>query len=112
MSTLEYKGYSGSVEFSAADECLHGKLLFIRDLVTYESTTAKGLIKAFRSAVEDYLESCAAQGKSPDKPFKGSLNIRLGTDLHRGAALAAQREGIKLNEFVKRAISESLQRRA
>lgn len=110
MSTLEYKGYVGSVEFSAADECMFGKLLYIHDLVTYEATTAKRLVKEFRSAVNDYLDTCAAEGKNPDTPFKGSLNVRLGTDLHRGAALAAQREGVKINEYVKRAITEKLER--
>lgn len=108
MSSLEYKGYLGSVEFSAEDECFHGKLLYIRDLVTYEATTAKTLIKAFRHAVDDYLVTCANENKPPDTPFKGSLNVRLGPDLHRGAAMAAERNGIKLNEFVKRAISEQL----
>ncbi len=108
MSALEYKGYIGSVDFSAEDECFHGKLLFIRDLVTYEATTAKSLVKAFRCAVDDYLGTCEEQKKSPDKPFKGSLNVRLGPELHRAAALAAERDGIKLNELVKRAVSEKL----
>jgi predicted HicB family RNase H-like nuclease len=108
VSSLEYKGYVGSVEFSAEDECFHGRLLYIRDLVSYEATTAKSLIKAFRAAVDDYLSTCADEGKSPDTPFKGSLNVRLGPDLHRGAAMAAERDGIKLNDFVKRAVSERL----
>ncbi len=108
MSSLEYKGYIGSVEFSAEDECFHGKLLYIRDLVTYEATTAKSLLKAFRSAIDDYLTTCENQDKSPDTPFKGSLNVRLGPDLHRAAAMAAEHDGIKINEFVKRAVSMKL----
>jgi predicted HicB family RNase H-like nuclease len=89
---------------------MHGKLLYIRDLVSYEAITAKGLVKSFRSAIDDYLETCTAEDKKPDTPFKGSLNVRLGTSLHRGAALAAQSEGVKINEFVKRAVSEKLER--
>lgn len=108
MSSLEYKSYIGSVEFSAEDECFYGKLLYIRDLVTYEATSAKSLVRVFRNAVDDYLATCDKQNKTPDTPFKGSLNVRLGPDLHRGAALAAERDGIKLNEFVKRAVSERL----
>lgn len=108
MSSLEYKSYIGSVEFSAEDECFYGKLLYIRDLVTYEATSAKSLVRAFRNAVDDYLATCDEQNKPPDTPFKGSLNVRLGPDLHRGAALAAERDGIKLNEFVKRAVRERL----
>ena len=110
MSFLEYQGYVGSVEFNADDECFHGKLMYIRDLVTYEATTAKSLIREFRLAVDDYLLTCEQQQKAPDTPFKGSLNVRLGSTLHRGAAMAAEREGIKINEFVKRAVSDSLER--
>ena len=66
MSTmLEYKGYLGSVEYSDEDEVLHGRLEFIRDLVTYEGEDAKGIKAAFQEAVDDYLELCEAEGRKP-----------------------------------------------
>ncbi len=34
--TLQYKGYDGSVEYSAEDRVLHGRLLGIRDDIVYE----------------------------------------------------------------------------
>ncbi|MFM7690844.1 MAG: antitoxin HicB [Alphaproteobacteria bacterium] len=40
---LEYEGYLGSVEYSNEDEVLHGRLEFIRDLVSYEGKDAKGI---------------------------------------------------------------------
>ena len=52
---LEYKGYFGSVDYSDEDQVLHGRLQFIRDLVTYEGTDAKTLKQAFQEAVDDYL---------------------------------------------------------
>ena len=63
---LEYKGYLGSVEYSDEDEVLHGRLEFIRDLVTYEGKDAKGIRAAFREAVDDYLELCEAEGRKAD----------------------------------------------
>ncbi len=63
---LEYKGYFGSVEFSDEDEVLHGRLEFIRGLVTYEGKDAKGIEVAFQEAVEDYLELCEAEGRNAD----------------------------------------------
>ena len=33
---MKYKGYYGSIEASTEDNCLYGKLLFIRPLVSYE----------------------------------------------------------------------------
>ncbi len=111
MSTmLEYKGYLGSVEYGEEDEVLHGRLEFIRDLVTYESTDAKGLKAAFQEAVDDYLELCGAEGRTPDVPLKGSFNVRPGREIHRRAALFAQRRGITLNTVVTDALRRYLDR--
>ncbi|MBI5119627.1 MAG: hypothetical protein HZA67_01370 [Rhodospirillales bacterium] len=58
---IEHRGYFGSVHFSAEDVVFHGRLEFIRDLVTYEGTTVKGLKRAFHDAVDDYLIFCAQE---------------------------------------------------
>lgn len=107
-SLLKYKGYLGSAEYSAEDDVLYGKIIAINDLVTYEGDSVKGLKRAFREAVDDYLDTCAALNKAPDKTFKGSFNVRVSRELHRSAAVRAQALGISLNEFVKRSLSMAL----
>lgn len=109
MSTLlEYKGYFGSVDYSDEDEVFHGRLEFLRDLVTYEATDAKGLKRAFYEAVDDYLALCSEQGRQPDTPLKGSFNIRPGRDLHRRAMILARRRGLNLNAVVSEALRRYL----
>jgi predicted HicB family RNase H-like nuclease len=68
--TLQYKGYDGSVEYSAEDRVLHGSLLGIRDAIIYEGVDVDSLESNFRAAVDEYLAFCAAEGKVPDQPFK------------------------------------------
>jgi len=106
--TLQYKGYDGSVEYSAEDSVLHGSLLGIRDAVVYEGADVDSLESSFRSAVDEYLAFCAAEGKTPDYPFKGSFNIRVETDLHKRAALFAEEHNQKLNTVFSRALEEFL----
>ena len=106
--TLQYKGYDGSVEYSAEDRVLHGSLRGIRDAVVYEGADVDSLESNFRAAVDEYLAFCAAEGKTPDQPFKGSFNIRVGTDLHKRAALFAEEHNQKLNTVVSRALEEFL----
>ena len=106
--TLQYKGYDGSVEYSAEDRVLHGSLLGIRDSVVYEGTDVDGLESNFHAAVDEYLAFCAVEGKTPDQPFKGSFNIRVGPDLHKRAALYAEEHELKLNTVVSRALEEFL----
>jgi predicted HicB family RNase H-like nuclease len=109
-AVLEYRGYFGSVEMSDPDEVLHGRLEFIRDLVTYEAPDAKGLKLAFREAVDAYLAFCVEQGRKPDVPLKGSFNVRPGRDLHRRAMIVAQRKGMNLNAVVSEALRRYLDR--
>jgi predicted HicB family RNase H-like nuclease len=72
--TLQYKDYGGSVEYSAEDHLLHGKLLGIRDAIVYEGSDVDSLESNFRAAVDEYLAFCAEEGKTPDQPFKGSYD--------------------------------------
>ena len=52
----EYKGYAGSIEYSAEDSIHYGKLLNIKDLVNYEADNIIDLENQFHEAVDDYIE--------------------------------------------------------
>jgi predicted HicB family RNase H-like nuclease len=106
---LEYKGYYGSADFSVEDEIFYGKLLYIRALVSYEADSAKQLISAFHEAVDDYLDMCRVNDLTPERPFKGSFNVRVDRNLHRKAAMAAANHGMSLNRFVESAIEKAVE---
>jgi predicted HicB family RNase H-like nuclease len=55
----------------------------INDFITFESDNAHGLKKAFEELVDDYITFCKEQGVKPDKPFKGSFNVRVKPALHQ-----------------------------
>ena len=107
-STISYKGYDGSLEYSEDDRVFHGRIAGIRDMVTFEGDSVASLEASFRAAVEEYLGLCAEQGKEPARPFSGSFNVRTGVELHRRAALYAERHGQKLNSVVKDALEKYL----
>ena len=99
-NTLKYKGYYGSIESSLEDECLFGRILFISDSIIYEGNTIPELRMAFETAVDNYLEYCETSETPANKPFSGSFNVRVGSELHRLAAIRAYEEGKNLNEVV------------
>lgn len=108
---MRYKGYYGSVNFDSDDLVFYGKLEFINSLISYEGETATEIDAAFKEAVNDYLDTCIARDVEPEKPFKGSLNIRIGRELHEKAALIAKEIGCSsLNEFIKRALDHEIER--
>jgi predicted HicB family RNase H-like nuclease len=105
---MAYKGYYGSVHYRDEDQVFHGKIEFIRSLVSYEGTDVKSLRKSFEEAVDDYLGLCEKEGKEPEMPFKGSFNVRTGTDLHRRAMLFAKSKGTNLNSIITDALEKYL----
>jgi predicted HicB family RNase H-like nuclease len=107
---MQYKNYYGSVHFDDENLIFHGKIEFIRALVTYEATNAKGLKKAFTMAVDDYLTTCLNQKIEPETPFKGSLNIRLGPELHRLVAIAAEQHHVSINKFIAETLGQAVNR--
>ena len=58
------------------------------------------------TAVDDYLEMCAEKGKEPEKPFKGSFNIRLSPDLHQNLVLNAANQKMTLNAYIKTVLEQ------
>lgn len=107
-NTMEYKGYIGSVEFSENDGVFFGKVQGIRSLISYEGTTAGELVADFHGAIDDYLALCKDEGVTPEAAYKGSLNVRLGSDLHKRAAVYAMTHQQSLNSFIEEAVRDKL----
>ena len=105
-NVLSHKGYFSIVKYSPESELLYGKIEAIVDLVTYEGETAKEVKTAFEEAVESYLETCKLVGKKPDKPYTGTFNVRVNTELHRRAAILSKQKNISLNQLVGEALTQ------
>jgi len=104
-NVIEYKGYIGSINYSPDDKCFYGKLEMIDDLVTFEATNAQELEDNFHAVVDDYLETCEALGREPQKVYKGVFNVRIEPELHKRVYQEAIKAGLSLNAFVRNALS-------
>lgn len=103
---LKYKDYQGSADVDLDRGVVVGKILFVTDLVTYEAETPKLVQAEFEAAVDDYLETCAALGKEPQKSFTGAFNVRIDPADHRAAAVLAACDGSSLNAIVAEAVHQ------
>lgn len=108
-SLLSYKNYNGSVEYSEEDECLYGKVVGLKSLISYEGASVQELKKAFEEAVDEYLADCQERRLEPEQPYKGSFNVRISPDLHRRIAVYAIQHGKSLNSAVEEAIGNMVQ---
>lgn len=107
-NTMEYKGYTGSVEYSAEDRLLFGRLVGIRDRVLFDGKDVHSLEENFHGAVDEYLAFCKEEGRAPDKPFKGSLNIRIPSELHRILAIRAEQQHKSLNSVIAEQLASAV----
>ena len=108
---LEFKGYTGTVTYSPEDKVFWGKLDGVRATVTYEGRDAESLEAAFRDSVEDYLDLCRQEGIEPERPYRGTFNVRLSQELHRQLAMYAREKDMNLNSAVKAAVEYFLRQK-
>ncbi|MDR2231878.1 MAG: type II toxin-antitoxin system HicB family antitoxin [Tannerella sp.] len=111
MKRLEYKGYSGSIEFNKTDNCFYGKVVGLDKgtAITYEGYTATALYDDFKGAIDDYLDYCNTQGIKPKKSYSGTLNIRIPSEIHCKIALYAEQNGMSINSFIRDSIETKLE---
>jgi len=106
---MEYKGYIGKVEIDEDAGVLHGEVINVRDVITFEGASVEEVQKAFRDSVDDYLDFCAERNEAPEKPFSGKFVIRLPAELHRKAYIQAKLADKSLNSWVTDVLEDALQ---
>jgi predicted HicB family RNase H-like nuclease len=104
---LNYKGYSGQIEVDIEAGILFGRVLGIRDVVTFKGATVEEAVQAFRDSIDDYLEFCQERGEEPNKPFSGKLAFRTTPERHRQVYIAAQKTGKSINAWMDEVLSRA-----
>ena len=105
---MNYKGYTGKVEYDDEAGCFYGEIIGLRDVVTFKGTSVMELQESFKESIDDYLAFCERMGKAPDLPASGKLVLRVPPEIHFRAAIVAKSEGRSLNSWVVEAVKEKL----
>jgi predicted HicB family RNase H-like nuclease len=105
---MEYKGYVGKVEFDEEAGILHGEVVGIRDVVTFQGESVSEVEQAFRDSVDDYLAFCKERKEKPDKPCSGKFLVRVSSDLHRRINVLAGVTGKSLNSVVAECLDKEV----
>ena len=53
---MKYKGYTGVVELEEESALLFGRVIGLRDVITFQGSSVAEVIQAFHDSVDDYLE--------------------------------------------------------
>ena len=104
---MKYKDYTGTVEVDEESKVLYGRVLGLRDMITFEGESFAELEQAFHDSVDVYLDWCAERRESPEKPFSGRFIVRVDPNLHRQLSDAAEAAKQSLNSLVESASRSS-----
>ncbi|RJP73190.1 MAG: type II toxin-antitoxin system HicB family antitoxin [Ignavibacteriales bacterium] len=105
---MKYKGYQGYIEFDEEAEIFHGKVIGIKDVITFQGNDVAKLKQAFKDSINDYLDFCKQRGEEPDKPFQGKLDLKLPKDLYDKILIAATRSGKNVNTWITRQLERAI----
>ena len=108
-NTMNYKDYTGTVEFNETEKKLTGKVIGADVKISYSGACVQELIDDFHAKVDNYLKLCAKKQIEPEHSFKGSFNVRISPYMHKKAAEYAMEHDISLNTFVNQSIRCFLQ---
>lgn len=55
LSVMKYHGYTGTIEACSDDKILHGRVLYIDDLICYCADDIDTLRAQFEASINDYI---------------------------------------------------------
>ena len=105
---LKYKGFLGNVTYDSEAKILHGEVVGINDIITFQAKDTRTIEEEFKTSVNDYLAFCEKEGKSPEQPVSGETRIRMGEERHRLVSMVAKSRNVSMNDWLNEAIDEKV----
>ena len=66
---MHYKGCRGCYAYDEEAAILHGFVVGIKDVVTYQGRSIDDIKQSFKDSVDDYILFCKERGEEPDEPM-------------------------------------------
>jgi predicted HicB family RNase H-like nuclease len=107
-NTLEYKGFRSRIDYSADDNLFVGRLIGIKDIVTFHGKTVNELRREMAATVDFYLDVCEKSGERAKKHYSGKVMLRVPNKLHEKIAEAAEAAGKSINEWGKEVLESAV----
>lgn len=108
MNKLTIDGYTAMIAYDEDIDMFRGEFVGLNGGADFYANDIESLHKEAKISLQTFLAVCAEQGISPVKSYSGILNTQIEPALHERLATIAMREGISINEFVKRAIRSEI----
>jgi predicted HicB family RNase H-like nuclease len=103
---LKHDGYIAEVGYEEGDSLMHGTVVNARAVLHFAGRDIAELRAAFVETIADYRDWCRERGIEPEKPYSGTLSLRISPELHRRVAERAAKAGASINQFIAERLEE------
>lgn len=103
---LRHEGFIAEVAYEDGDEFMHGSTVNTRAVLHFAGKSIDELRAAFADTIADYREWCRERGVEPEKPYSGTLSLRIDPKLHKRIADKAAEMGESINQFIAERLGE------
>jgi predicted HicB family RNase H-like nuclease len=103
---LKHEGFIAEITYEDGDALMHGNVLNTRAVLHFAGRNIGEMKKAFADTIADYRAWCSERGVEPERPYSGTLSLRISPDLHRRVAERAMQAGESINQFVAERLEE------
>jgi predicted HicB family RNase H-like nuclease len=106
MTTMTHEGYLATLEIDEDAGVIHGRVINANAVLTFEGETLAELRTAFADTIACHRDWRQDRGLAPDKPYSGTLSLRIAPELHRRVAEQAAKAGESINQFIAERLEE------
>ncbi len=106
---LKHEGYMAEVGYEGGDEAMHGRTANTRAALHFSGRDIAELKAAFAGTIADYRDWCAARGVEPEKPYSGTVSLRIPLEPHQRVAERAAKADESVNQFIAERLEEVAQ---
>ncbi|MDY6804879.1 MAG: type II toxin-antitoxin system HicB family antitoxin [Cyanobacteriota bacterium] len=107
---MNYKGYTGFVEKDEEAGIWFGRVIGIKDVITFKAESIEESREEFQISVDDYLEFCQELNREPEQPFSGEVAFNTTPENYQKIWLAAQKTGKSINAWMDEVLSAAAEK--
>ena len=95
------------ITFDPEISMFRGEFVGLNGGADFYAPDVEGLQREGETSLRVFLEACRQRGLEPNKHYSGKFVVRLDSDVHEAAALAAAARGKSLNQWAVETLREA-----
>jgi predicted HicB family RNase H-like nuclease len=107
-NTMQYKGYTAFIEYSAEDECFVGQVVGTRHAIIFDGTSVEEIRANFMDMMDEYPAMCADLEQEPNAPVS-EIMIPVSPELYAKAFRKAEYDGVPVRTVMETALQKFVQ---